>query len=351
MRPRACACPEDFARSILDISEPWTCMRCGAFIAYEAVLLPTERATIPDGTPDASMDVSTGYRLLDLPPELAAWLRGWARRSLRSGAAGGTPRDTYYFLPARMRVWSTKDLAAAEKDAVMVQRSRSIEWRIREAGAPENPPPRGSEHLGKAPLASVVSTWHALHLDSKTAIAQLLTLADEKITLAGDIAVSRLDSGKEALFPAISALLDDPACAAMAFRHLLHVAVSSRDTTGTEMVSGFPSAQSMPSDLPAWMARMRARDRAFAVVPESAGVKSAPGPLVRYLARQLRSLSADPHRWPLLGQVLEVTAELGPAATPLQDDLKELLACLERSPEVPLFSPMRSAIMKIMHRS
>lgn len=348
MRPRACACPEDFARSILDVAEPWSCLRCGAFIAYEAVLLPTERTTKPGRGPDVAM----GYRLLDLPPDLAAWLRGWARRSLRSGAAGGNaPRDTYYFLAASTRVWSTKDLEAAEKDAVMVQRSRSIEWRIREAGAPRNPPPRGSEHIGKTPLASLVSTWHALHLDSKTSIAQLLTLADEKITLAGDIALSRLDSGKDALFPAISALLDDPACAALAFRHLLALAVSSRETTGTETVSGFPSAQNIPADVPAWMARMRARDRAFASVPASAAMKSAPGPLVRYLARHLRSLSSDPYRWPLLGQVLEVVAELGPAATPLQDDLKELLVCLERSPEVPLFSPMRSAIMKIMHRS
>ncbi|MEO6577010.1 MAG: hypothetical protein ABIP89_24390 [Polyangiaceae bacterium] len=344
MRPRACACPEDFARSILDVSEPWTCTRCGAFIAYEAILVPTDAA---------STDVSMGYRILDLPPELAAWLRGWARRSLRSEAAGvGSPRDTHYFLPAKIRVWSTKDLATAEKDAVAVQRSRSIEWRIRESGSPANPPPRGSEHLGREPLASVVSTWHALHLDSKTAIAQLLTLAEDKLSLAGDIAVSRLESGKDALFPAISALLDDPASAPLAFRHLLGVAVRSRAPTGTEMVSGFPSAQNMPADVPAWMARMRARDRAFAAGPESSpSLKSAPVPLVRYLARQLRSLSADPDRWPLLGQVLEVAAELGPAATPLQDDLKELLACLERSPEKSLFSPMRSAIMKIMHRS
>ncbi len=343
MRPRACACPEDFARSILDVSEPWTCTRCGAFIAYEAILIPKD---------DTSSDVSMGYRILELPPDLAAWLRGWARRSLRSEAAGaGSPRDTHYFLPAKIRVWSTKDLATAEKDAVMVQRSRSIEWRIRESGTPANPPPRGSEHLGKPPLTSLVSTWHALHLDSKTSIAQLLTLAEEKLTLAGDIAVTRLESGKEALFPAISALLEEPAAAPLAFRHLLALAVRSRASTGTEMVSGYPSAQNMPADVPAWMARMRARDRAFGTNPETTGWQAAPVPLVRYLARQLRSLSADPDRWPLLGQVLEVIAELGPAATPLHDDLKELLACLERSPEKSLFSPMRSAIMKIMHRS
>jgi hypothetical protein len=166
----ACDCDRRLIRAVepgggtLDV---YGCMKCGVVTVSDAVW----------HEPHPHVVYVDGYRFVDVPPEVLAWLGQWPRVIWTGGTV---PR---YLLAASARAGDPAALEALELAERREQETLTYRARLLRAGVPSTPPPAG---LPKN-LASFSQLWSALQLADDTPLDILVahtpgwgvTLVDE----------------------------------------------------------------------------------------------------------------------------------------------------------------------------